>query len=167
MIISLKYRKGEKHVKSLLKQNISLSDKTLVELYTSKGISPETISQIAKNKGINIDIPLDFYQQVENKVTENPSALISTTEFDLELVKDYNTKLLYYDDKPQRNGIGTILAILDTSHIILDKTIFYPIGGGQAEDRGWIISNKNKYEIINVENTVMQYFIKLLKLLKI
>ena len=162
--------KGEKHVKSLLKQNISLSDKTLVELYTSKGISPETISQIAKNKGINIDIPLDFYQQVENKVTENPSALISTTEFDLELVKDYNTKLLYYDDKPQRNGIGTILAILDTSYIILDKTIFYPIGGGQAEDRGWIISNKNKYEIINVEkygNAVLHKIAQSTKNLKV
>ncbi|MHA1738206.1 MAG: alanine--tRNA ligase-related protein [Candidatus Heimdallarchaeota archaeon] len=67
-------------------------------------------------------------------------------------IKD--TELLYWDDSYANEFEATIIDVTETG-IVLDKTLFYPFGGGQVSDIGFIIpkANKNmKIKVSNVEN---------------
>ncbi len=59
-------------------------------------------------------------------------------------------KLLYYVDAMQKEFTANVVKTgkeADRSYIVLDNTAFYPTGGGQPHDTGWI----NTIEIIDVE----------------
>lgn len=47
------------------------------------------------------------------------------------------TELLFRDDAYLRDGTASVLAV-DGGQVQLDRTVFYPLGGGQAGDRGVI-----------------------------
>jgi len=48
------------------------------------------------------------------------------------------TAPLFRDDAYQRTCTATVTAITDRGAIVLDRTVFYPTGGGQPGDRGAI-----------------------------
>lgn len=51
------------------------------------------------------------------------------------------TKLLYLDDTYQFEGAGTVLSLSRDEkggYLVLDQTVFYPQGGGQASDKGYL-----------------------------
>lgn len=59
-------------------------------------------------------------------------------------------KLLYYVDAMQKEFTANVVKTgkeADRPYIVLDNTAFYPTGGGQPHDTGWI----NTIEIIDVE----------------
>jgi alanyl-tRNA synthetase len=141
---------GKKHVKQLLKSKKKITDKTLVEMYTSRGVPPETVATIAQDHGMTVDIPFDFYQQVNLSLPKEEITGLIVEEVDLSKVKKNKTKMLYYDPRPKKTAEAKIVEILDTGHIVLDQTIFYPTGGGQAEDHGWIHVNGQKMEVIEI-----------------
>ncbi|MHA1504566.1 MAG: alanine--tRNA ligase-related protein, partial [Candidatus Heimdallarchaeota archaeon] len=67
-------------------------------------------------------------------------------------IKD--TELLYWDDSYANEFEATIIDVTETG-IVLDKTLFYPFGGGQVSDIGFIIPKANqnmKIKVLNVEN---------------
>ena len=47
------------------------------------------------------------------------------------------TELLYYDDAYTRSFDATVTAV-DGARVALDRTAFYPGGGGQLNDTGWL-----------------------------
>ncbi len=143
--------KGRKYVQNMLKQGKSLETDTLIELYTSRGIPPETVEQLGSEIGIEIEVPLDFYQQVDKVLPKIEKAKEGEEELDLNDLKSFQTEQLYYDKKLKSTSKANIEAILDTGHVILDKTIFYPTGGGQAEDLGWISLGKTRAEVVDVK----------------
>jgi misacylated tRNA(Ala) deacylase len=49
------------------------------------------------------------------------------------------TEPLYRDDAYQRTCTATVTAINDRGGIVLDRTVFYPTGGGQPGDRGVLV----------------------------
>ncbi len=49
------------------------------------------------------------------------------------------TEPLYRDDAYLRECIATVTAINDRGGIVLDRTVFYPTGGGQPGDRGVLV----------------------------
>ncbi len=63
------------------------------------------------------------------------------------------TKLLYYHDAYLREFSATISS-LDTNsdpiRIVLDQTAFYPGGGGQTHDIGWLYLDTHKLRICKV-----------------
>jgi alanyl-tRNA synthetase len=70
-------------------------------------------------------------------------------------LKEIKTKLLFWDDPYQRSFQAEILEITRKG-IVLNQTIFYPAGGGQPSDEGWVMTknddqNKEKFEVIAVE----------------
>ncbi|MHA2092987.1 MAG: alanine--tRNA ligase-related protein, partial [Candidatus Kariarchaeaceae archaeon] len=140
---------GRKHVDKLVKSKKKISDKVLVDLYTSRGIPPETVVDISTEHGVTVDIPFDFYQQVNDSLPQDEARIKEETEVDLNKIKNYDTEMLYYDPRPKKITEANVVEVLDTGHVILDKTIFYPTGGGQAEDHGWIHASGQKLEVID------------------
>ncbi|MEM4097062.1 MAG: alanyl-tRNA editing protein, partial [Candidatus Micrarchaeaceae archaeon] len=67
------------------------------------------------------------------------------------------TEKLYWEDAYQKEFNAKILEI-HGNDLILDKTAFYPTGGGQPNDTGKIICNGTEYEVIDVnkkENIIL------------
>ena len=64
------------------------------------------------------------------------------------------TELLYYDDAYTREFDATIAAVdvgdKDT-RVALDRTAFYPGGGGQPNDEGWLQAGEHRYAVTMVK----------------
>jgi misacylated tRNA(Ala) deacylase len=60
------------------------------------------------------------------------------------------TEALYMNDSYLKEWTAKVVSVKDDKYIILDKTAFYPKGGGQPWDEGYIIRNAQKYRVIYV-----------------
>jgi alanyl-tRNA synthetase len=125
---SLKRNKQE--INNLAKKNKTIDLDMLLELYDSKGISPEEIAQV-----IDIEIPDNFYSLVSEKHEQQVAKTQTRVESDLDLVNLDETNIMYFDDYNFTEFEATIIKIKDNK-IILDKTAFYPTSGGQLHDIG-------------------------------
>ncbi|MEE9565069.1 MAG: alanine--tRNA ligase [Candidatus Hydrothermarchaeaceae archaeon] len=129
-----KYRdtkKKSKRIVATLSGGVSLEK--LIELYDSRGISPEML----KGAGLDIEIPADFYNRVsemhEKRVEE---AREDQKEFDLNDIG--KTEILYYDDYTLIEFTGKVEKIFENKYVVLDRTVFYPTSGGQLTDTGYM-----------------------------
>lgn len=63
------------------------------------------------------------------------------------------TKLIYLEDSYQKTMEAVILDIQESSpgiyKIVLDQTVFYPIGGGQASDQGKLFNDSWEGQVID------------------
>ncbi len=59
------------------------------------------------------------------------------------------TELIYLKDSYLREADSKVIEVLDAG-VVLDKTIFYPRGGGQPSDRGKLIVGDSIYEVTEV-----------------
>ena len=133
--------KSIKIVSRLLEKGFS--DAELVSLYDSNGISPEILKEEAKNIGKEIKVPADFYSKVAELHPEVERAK-KKDEFNVSGIQP--TNILYYSQK----GLSfdaTVLKVIDKKKIILDKTVFFPTGGGQEHDIGKL----NDLNVIDVQ----------------
>jgi alanyl-tRNA synthetase len=143
-------RKGNNMVKKNIKflQKEKKSDMPLdmlIKLYDSHGIPPETVGEIAKKENFPISIPDNFY----TLVAEEHSTEIPEEETPLEL--DYpDTELLFYQKPLEREFKAQIIGIYENS-IILDRTLFYPEGGGQPSDIGYLEIRGEKVKISHAD----------------
>ncbi len=48
------------------------------------------------------------------------------------------TRPLYRDDAYLREAAATVAALTEAGGVVLDASLFYPTGGGQPGDRGWL-----------------------------
>ena len=60
------------------------------------------------------------------------------------------TEPLYLKDSYLKEFIAKVIAVHNNS-IELDKTVFYPTGGGQPNDTGVISLNGNDLEVVDVK----------------
>ena len=59
-------------------------------------------------------------------------------------------KALYMDDSYLKNWNAKIVSLKDNKYIVLDKTAFYPKGGGQPWDEGIIQKDDQKFKVVYV-----------------
>ncbi len=60
------------------------------------------------------------------------------------------TELLYFNDSYLREFNAKVLEVKDGKYAVLDKTIFYPSGGGQPHDTGVMSCNGDDFPVVYV-----------------
>ncbi|HMK94900.1 MAG TPA: alanine--tRNA ligase [Candidatus Limnocylindrales bacterium] len=154
-------QRGEGLVKRIASQlkatgTVTIPQSTLTELYDSHGLPPEIVKQAAEKEDVQVDVPENFYALVakrhmqaskpaEEEESQAEKALMKAAE---ELPA---TEPLYYADTYMREFDAKILKIIGDEYVVLDQTCFYPEGGGQPADHGWLTSDNAKYEVVDTQ----------------
>jgi alanyl-tRNA synthetase len=127
-----------KNIASTLKaQNKKLSVEDLIRLYESDGITPDFL----KETQIISEIPPTFYE----RLAELHQSEKTEKRVELNLDRILDTDLLYYKEDPHEFE-AKVLKVINGKFVVLDKTSFYPRGGGQEPDLGKIAN----YDVIDV-----------------
>ena len=114
-----------------MKPGQTIGKEMLIELYDSHGLNPEIVAEFSQ---IPVEIPDDFYLQVAKR-HETPD---EEEESSIEESEDMTETLpLYYDDVHMDEFEAMVTAVRDDG-VVLDRTAFYPEGGGQEWDLGSI-----------------------------
>ncbi|MDG6910690.1 MAG: alanine--tRNA ligase, partial [Nitrososphaerota archaeon] len=85
-----------------------------------------------------------FYEKVQARHTTRE---IEQPEMQFDTRKVPPTKLWYYDDGSPFDFRAKVLKVFEGKYVVLDRTVFYPRGGGQEPDRGSI----GDAEVVDVE----------------
>ncbi|MDG6911196.1 MAG: alanine--tRNA ligase [Nitrososphaerota archaeon] len=120
-----------KIVSSLSAQGKELTTDDLVKLYDSDGVTPEQLME----GGAKVSPPEGFYEQVQARhlarELEQPKM-----QFDTRRLKP--TRLWYYEDEAPFDFTARVVEVFEGGFVVLDRTCFYPRGGGQEPDKGTI-----------------------------
>lgn len=147
-------------VSSYLKRGYKPSLDLLIELYDSHGIHPDYVNEyLERSMGTKIKVPLNFTDLVAKKHVSESRETMERKLLPADLPK---TGKLYYKNQYMSEGYAKVVYIGD-SFIVLDKTIFYPTGGGQMHDKGWISNSRgDTVEIVDVvdEDGVIIHYVK-------
>jgi alanyl-tRNA synthetase len=133
-----------------------MPDDKLSELYDSHGIPPEIVKQAAEKEGVHVEVPANFYAsiarlhiQATKPVEEEEAQTERTMEKSVEHLPP--TEQLYYTDAYMREFDAKVLRVISSKYIVLDKTCFYPEGGGQPADQGRLSVGTSKYDVVDVQ----------------
>jgi len=142
--LSTKEKSGQ-IIKNLLEKEIT--EDILLKVYDTQGISPELIKEEAEKFNKKIHIPDNFYAKV-TKMHENIQKVEEEKKEmgKLQVKRPPATEILYYDDPIVTSFKAKVINIINDKFVILDRTAFYPRGGGQEPDMGLL----NNTEVLNV-----------------
>lgn len=122
---------------TLKAQNKKLSVDDLITLYESDGITPDFL----KETSIISEIPPTFYERLSDLHQSEKAEKV--VRLDLDGLPD--TIPLYYGDDPHEFD-AKVLRVIGGKYVVLDRTSFYPRGGGQEPDHGRI----GAFEVVDV-----------------
>lgn len=141
----------EKELNQLKTKADAVPTEFLVRMYDERGLTPDYVKQIAEKMNLKINIPENFYELVASRhlraIETSTQDWIKILE---EKVKNYPaTKKLYYEKPTEFSFKARVLGVVD-GHVVLDQTLFYPTGGGQASDNGLIRWGENEARVTEV-----------------
>ncbi|MGD8505788.1 MAG: alanine--tRNA ligase [Candidatus Bathyarchaeota archaeon] len=125
----------------------------LMQLYDSHGLPPEVVAETAKEEGVTVNLPEDFYGMIAESHIQAPIKEAETPLKELEpkLSDLPPTRMLYYEDAYLREFEARVLQVLDDKYVVLDQTAFYPEGGGQPPDQGFLKFSGGQTEVTDVQ----------------
>ncbi len=133
-----RYVEGQEKGRRLLAKEKSMTVEKMVELYDSHGISPDLVGKLT-----GAPVPDNFYRLVEERHEKAAQEDEAKAGFSPpEGIAD--TVLAYYEDQGRLDFEAKVLYASD-GRVILDRTYFYPEGGGQESDYGRIGGSKVTY----------------------
>ena len=128
---------------------------TLTELYDSHGLPPEIVKQAAENGNMKVEIPDNFYTLIAQRHMQVSKPVEEKNMYQERIKKHVEktppTTLLYYQDQYMKDFEAKVLKVVEKEFVVLDKTCFFPEGGGQPPDNGFLLFNGKKSEVIDVQ----------------
>jgi alanyl-tRNA synthetase len=118
----------------------------LLQLYDSHGLPPEVVKEEAERLGVVVKVPDNFYGLVA-KLHQSAKPVEEQVQYDVSGLPP--TKLLYYEDQYMFTCESRVLRS-GKGYVVLDQTCFYPRGGGQEADRGFLVLGNSKLEVLDV-----------------
>jgi alanyl-tRNA synthetase len=133
-----------------------LPEATLSELYDSHGLPPEIVKEAAEAEGVTVEVPENFYALIANRhmqadkpVEEEETKAEATLENAVAELPP--TEQMYYVDAYVKEFDAKVLKVVNGKHVALDRTYFYPEGGGQPSDQGFLFFGDVKAEVVHVQ----------------
>ncbi|EMA44304.1 alanyl-tRNA ligase [Halococcus morrhuae DSM 1307] len=156
-----KYRetleRGGRRVRQLAEEyaerDEAIPTEELIELYDSHGIQPDMVADIAREKGTDVSVPDDFYSLVAARHGEEDMAENTGEQTDERVADLPETELLYYDDQTRMAFEAMVLDTFEREEgydVVLDRTLFYPEGGGQPADTGTLSTDDTTVDVEDV-----------------
>ncbi len=142
--------KGKGLVKRILKEKETIDNNELITLYDTHGMPPDVVRNIAKKEGVKVIIPKNF-DSIIAELHSHEKKEETKHEIKTDLPE---TEPLYYEDHYSKEFDAKVLWKSDTDNgakVILDKTTFYPDGGGQPGDIGVLSTDKKQVTVKRVE----------------
>ena len=153
-------KRGEGLVKRIAtelkaKNMYEIPDETLTELYDSHGLPPEIVKQTAESESLKVEIPENFYALIAqrhmqiSKPKEEQASMEESLE--RETAELPETEKIYYTDSYMKEFEAKVLKVINGEYVVLDKTCFYPEGGGQPADNGYLFFDDAKVEVVDAQ----------------
>ncbi len=135
-----------------------ISGKDVFKLYDTYGFPVDLVELMARERGFGVDIKgFDkLMNEQKNRARESTKKKIAgaydvdgiETELDLKNTKE--TRFIGYEKLESKSKVVEIAVKDGTAYILLDETPFYAESGGQVSDKGNIIVNQKKLEVLRV-----------------
>ena len=168
-------RKGEAAVRTALKglpkDASEVPDKTLFRLSEERGLNPEMTVSIASELGWdNLSVRVGFAADMaaRNALMTKAAAKSRKGQSVLDVISMPSTSTDYYDDTTATEftaevlhcnplsekaadsmGLSSEAGGEPTHAVVLDRTLFYPEGGGQLGDQGILIQNDSSVAVFD------------------
>jgi alanyl-tRNA synthetase len=137
------------------KNETEMPSETLVELYDSHGIVPDIVKEVAEPLQLEVNPPSNFYGMVAQRhlarkstTEEQPTSAPSLSG---KVEKMPETITLYYKDPFQREFQAQVIGVVDNQFVILERTCFYPEGGGQPGDVGVLNTASGTLKVVDTQ----------------
>jgi alanyl-tRNA synthetase len=118
----------------------------LIQLYDTHGIPPEITRDVAKLAGVEVELPDTFYSLVAKKHSK-----AEEEEEDVSPLTLPHTRKLYYEHPEESEFEAKVLEVIE-NNIILDRTLFYPEGGGQPADHGTLSMEDHIVNVVDAQS---------------
>jgi len=149
--------KGMRMVERIIKRKKKVDVEDLITLYDSHGIPPEVVQEVGKRLGVEVRVPRNFYSLVASR-HQKEVRKVKAAEEKAKLPKEViewarnlpPTKRLFHEDPYLKRFDARVVDFVN-NYLVLDKTAFYPEGGGQQADKGVIEKGENKYYVKDVQ----------------
>ena len=152
-------------IKDIAKDSTELPDEILFTINDSHGIAPDLVMNIANDLGWkNLVLRTGFNAEMAERhaAMAKAAAKAITAKPLVENVPELPaTVALYYEDVSSQNFEASVLACLPlvgedlpegaTHGIVLDRTCFYPEGGGQEGDYGYLTCDSASHSILDTQ----------------
>lgn len=154
-----KHDENAKRAQALIEQELKKAQKQdrkaipverLIELYDSNGINPDLIAREAKQQGIHVEVPDNFFAMVSERHErqEQKTATRRLTHFPVDDCP--NTVPLYFRSYDLVEFESTVIKVFDR-HVVLEETAFYPTSGGQEHDTGIMVGpSGQEHRVVDV-----------------
>jgi alanyl-tRNA synthetase len=130
-----------------------IPNEALVELYDSHGLPPEVVTKTAKEENVVVKVPDNFYTMIAARhLVEPPKEEAELAKRLERLVEGLpETRMLYYDNPYRVAFEAKVLSVFEKRYVVLDQTIFFPEGGGQPGDHGFLRFGNKNCRIVDVQ----------------
>uniref|UniRef100_A0A7C4H3F4 Alanine--tRNA ligase n=1 Tax=Thermofilum pendens TaxID=2269 RepID=A0A7C4H3F4_THEPE len=140
--------RGRKALSSILSEYESrglkqIPAEEMLKLYESLGLPPEVVAEEAKARELDVDVTGFYAKLAELRSRAAPAQAVPAAPLvDPQLLESFPpTKVLYYENEKLERFKARVLGVLLGRYVILDRTAFYPTGGGQLYDQGVLSFN--------------------------
>lgn len=158
--------KGIQRFESYCEENPKIIDGGFAfELYDTFGFPIDLTNLLAEEKGLKVDMPAFESELMQQKERSREATKVDTGDW-VEVFKDDKEEFIGYDQTSAKVKISRYRKVKQKNkelfQLVFNLTPFYPEGGGQVGDTGYIESNGEKVSILDTkkENLLIVHFVE-------